>query len=73
MFNKVLGIPNMMEGMAYQWSDDAGQLLSYSICNHNSARNNGHEVGAIFLDLGEAIELGRDSAGGVKSFVGIVI
>ena len=28
--------------------------------------------GAIFMDLGDSIEFGRESTGGIKSFVGIV-
>ena len=33
VFNKVLGVLNMVGVMAYQWSDDTGQLLSHFICN----------------------------------------
>ena len=58
MFDKVLGIPSVVGVVLYQWPDDVGQLLYYSICDSTSAGNSGPEGGTIFMDFWGSINLG---------------
>ena len=41
MFHEVLYVFDMVGGMAYQWSNDTGQLLDNSACNYIPARHSG--------------------------------
>ena len=39
VFHKMLGVPDVVGGVTYQWSEDVGEFLDYSIYNLHYANN----------------------------------
>ena len=58
LFHKVLGAVDMMWGLANQWFDDSGKVLSHTIGDRPITRHYRPQRSVWFVDLGEAIELG---------------
>ena len=54
----MLGVFEVMWGLAYKGFDDVGKFLSNTICDGPPTGNNGPKRGACFMDFGQAIELG---------------
>ena len=54
----MLGIFEVMRGLAYKWFDDMGKLLGNTIGDGRPTGNDGPEQGACFMDFGQAIKLG---------------
>ena len=69
LLNEMLGIFEVMWGLAYKGFDDVGKLLSNTISDGPPTGNNGPEGGACFMDFGQAIKLRGNCTGGVKLFV----
>ena len=44
----ILGIPDMMWGISYQYPKDVGQVLGHPICKCTSARQYGHKGDPLF-------------------------
>ena len=52
LLNEVLGVFEVMWGLAYKGFDDVGKLLSNAICDGPPTGNNGPEGGACLWILG---------------------
>ena len=49
MWSKVLGVPDVMRGVPYKWSEDVSQLLGHSIHDHTSAGYYGPKWDALLV------------------------
>ena len=72
MFQKVLGISDVVWGMPYQWPEDVGQLLSHSTCDWIPAGNNRPKGGCVCEFWGDH-KIWGDCTRVIKSMVSSVI